>query len=69
MQNTQWNRLSKVQPAQNERVLVSDGEVIVIARKVEDHWIFDCGASKDMIILNWTYLPNLSEKIDLTPLE
>lgn len=69
MENTKWNRLSETQPEQNERVLVSDGQVIVIARKVTDHWMFDSGCGKDMVISYWIELPKLPEiieKIDLT---
>lgn len=71
-----WTRNFKdTPPPTNQRVLVSDGEIITIARRIveEDHiiWIFDNLNSKDITIDWWKTLPKLPprivKEINLTP--
>ena len=63
-----WNRnLKDTPPPTNQRIKVSDGEIITIARCLleEDHiiWIFDNVNSKDITIDWWMELPELPPKI------
>ena len=53
-----WNRALVVTPPKGERILVSDGEVQVIATLVENTWFFDNHTMKEMPILWWKELPN-----------
>ena len=53
-----WNRLTVSYPPENQRVLVSDGDIQVIAQYVDNHWIFDNHSLKDMTITWWKELDN-----------
>lgn len=64
----EWNRyLSEALPPNNQRVMISDGEVIAIAQYVRSdnhlNWIFDNESFKDMRIEWWAVLPTLPMKI------
>jgi hypothetical protein len=53
-----WNRVTLVNVPKNRRIIVSDGEVQVIAQYVDEHFIFDNPNMKDMVITFWTELPD-----------
>lgn len=63
-----WNRLSVILPPKGQRVLVSDGEVIVIAYYTNDdthnHWLFDNGDMKDINIVWWKELDETPPKVE-----
>ena len=60
-----WQQFSQVLPPEDKRVLVSDGEMISIARyNVDDQhiiWFFDRSESKDMKIIYWMELPPMPD--------
>jgi hypothetical protein len=51
-----WHRTTQIQPPENQRILVSDGEVQVIAQYVDNHWIFDNHSMTDMVVSWWKEL-------------
>ena len=50
-------------PPKNQRILVSDGEVIVIAQLVDSYWIFDNSGLKDMEVIWWATLLSMPPQI------
>lgn len=58
-----WNRITLIAPPDTKRILVSDGEVQVIAQYIDNHWIFDNAAMKDMVVLWWQELEDNPPKI------
>ena len=65
--NENWTRITVTKPAENKQILVSDGEIITIARYVfsENHinWLFENPSFKDINIDWWCELPTLPKKI------
>lgn len=63
-----WNRSTISEPPKNQRILVSDGEVIVIANCINDGehdmWFFDNPNMKDMQIVWWKDLEETPPKIE-----
>lgn len=64
-----WTRnIDGSRPPEGTRILVSDGEIQVIAQYVSDNnsitWFFDRHDSKDIEILWWRELPELPPKIN-----
>ena len=64
-----WNRnINDSLPQDNERLLVSDGEIITIANKITQEnqviWFFDNPQFKDLQIFWWAILPELPPKIN-----
>jgi len=70
--NVNWNRYTHASPPpKHERVLISDGETITIARQMPDnsdsnvfYWIFDNQNAADIQVKWWTTLPELPPVIN-----
>lgn len=64
-----WKRnIESSRPPENERVLVSDGEIISIASYIVENnnitWLFEKSSFKDIKIFWWMNLPELPPKIN-----
>ena len=67
--NDEWNRCIVNKPNENERQLISDGEIMCVAQFIDNHWIFDNPNMTDVVVLYWRKLPKFPPKIEVISAE